>query len=138
MEQSAIRASYYTSLKASEDEVGRTADCLRSLGFDPWVFKKSRQDEKAKGVDIALTKDMLSHAFLANYEVAVLVGGDGDYVPLVQEVKRLGKRVHVWFFTDQGLNPDLVRIADEFSDLTELFLREWASYQWQNLPGNKK
>jgi len=28
----------------------------------------------------ALTKDMLSHAFRDNYEVAVLVAGDGDYV----------------------------------------------------------
>ena len=49
---------------------------------------------------------MLSHAFRDNYEVAVLVAGDGDYVPVVQEVQRLGKIVFVWFFENEGLNPN--------------------------------
>ena len=44
---------------------------------------------RAKGVDIALTKDLLSHAFLDNYDAVVLVAGDGDYVPVVEELKRL-------------------------------------------------
>src|SRR4051794_12186407 len=45
----------------------------------------------AKGVDISLTKDMLVQAFLGNYDIAVLVAADGDYLPVVEEVKRLGK-----------------------------------------------
>ena len=61
----------------------------------------------SKGVDIALTCDMLSHASHDNYDVAVLIAGDGDYVPLVDEVKRLGKLVHLVFFQSTGLNPKL-------------------------------
>jgi uncharacterized LabA/DUF88 family protein len=78
-------------------------------------------------VDIALTKGMLSHAFLGNYQAAVLVAGDGDYVPLVQEVKRLGKRVTVAFFVGEayGLNPELRLIADEFVPLEQKFLNGW-------------
>jgi uncharacterized LabA/DUF88 family protein len=68
---------------------------ISGLGFNPVVFKRDSDQKKAKGVDIALTKDMLSHAFRDNYQIAVLVAGDGDYVPLVEEVKRLGKLVDV-------------------------------------------
>ena len=39
--------------------------------------------------------------------VAVLVAGDGDYVPLITEVKRLGKVVYVVFFNDYGLSTEL-------------------------------
>jgi len=48
---------------------------------------------------------MLSHAFLNNYDVATLIAGDADYVPLVEEVKRLGKVVYVLFFVSNGLSP---------------------------------
>jgi uncharacterized LabA/DUF88 family protein len=85
------RANYYTSVVGDADKLNKVAKRLWALGFDPHVFKKARQEEKAKGVDIALTKDMLSHAFRNNYEIAVLYAGDGDYVPLVEEVKSLGK-----------------------------------------------
>ena len=78
-------------------------------------------------MDIALTKDMLSHAFLGNYGVAVLVAGDGDYVPLIGEVKRLGKRVHLVFFEGEGLNPKLKLASDEFLDVTRQFLERWRS-----------
>jgi uncharacterized LabA/DUF88 family protein len=77
----------------------RTSAC--SCGY--WVssqnvFKKDKQGRKTKGVDITLTRDMLSHAFRGNYDVARLIAGDGDYLPLIEEVKRLGKRVQVCFF----------------------------------------
>jgi len=87
----ALRSMYYSSVVGSEEVITETRNALRHIGFEPHVFKKTRTDQKAKGVDIELTKDMLSHAFRQNYEAAVLVAGDGDYVPLVEEVKRLGK-----------------------------------------------
>jgi len=67
-------------------------------------------------VDITLATDMLSHAFNDNYEVVVLVAGDEDYVPLVQEVKRTGKQVALWFLQD-GLSRHLKRECDFFLDL---------------------
>jgi uncharacterized LabA/DUF88 family protein len=84
----AIRANYYTSLTGNDLKILSVKQALRALGFHPEVFKKVRREEKAKGVDIALVKDFLSHAFLDNYDVAVLVAGDWDYVPLITEVKR--------------------------------------------------
>jgi uncharacterized LabA/DUF88 family protein len=63
---------------------------IRQIGFHPEVFKK-KHGVKSKSVDITLSKDLLVHAFYNNYDVAVLIAGDGDYVPLVQEVKDWAK-----------------------------------------------
>lgn len=121
----AIRAYYYTSLTGDETQVLSVKQALWSLGFHPEVFKKGRPEDKAKGVDIALAKDFLSHAFLDNYDAAVLVAGDGDYVPLITEVKRLGKVVYVVFFRDCGLSTELQLAADMFFEMEDFFLEHW-------------
>lgn len=125
IQQWAVRAHYYASFVGDDKTEDQIRDDLRTLHFSPQIFKKTRQDQKAKGVDIALTKDMLGHAFLGNYDTAVLIAGDGDYVPLVEEVKRRGRRVVVWFFRDHGLSPELLRVADDFRDVSDLFLDAW-------------
>lgn len=91
------------------------------------MFKKVRKEDKAKGVDIALTIDMLSHAFMGNYDTAMLIAGDADYVPLVNEVKHLGKRVVVLFF-ETSITSDLKLAADAFSDISNGFSLAWKDY----------
>ena len=59
------------------------------------------------------------------HDVAVLFGGDGDYIPLVEEVKRLGKLVYVAFFDDDTVSDDLKMAADRFFDLSELLVQTW-------------
>src|SRR5438874_10350589 len=44
-----IRAYYYTSLVGDEQRIVTVKEALWTLGFSPEVFKKSRQDQKAKG-----------------------------------------------------------------------------------------
>jgi uncharacterized LabA/DUF88 family protein len=115
-EPRSIRSYYYTTCVGSEEVRDAVRQQLWTIGFEPHVFKKDKQTRKTKGVDIALTKDMLSHAFRGNYEVVRLIAGDGDYVPLVEEVKRLGKRVDICFIGD-CVSPDLRLAADRFIDL---------------------
>ena len=56
-----------------------------------------------------------------------MVSGDGDYVPVLEEVKHLGKLVCVAFFLDEGFN-DQLRLASDFvSDMTSVFLEKWKS-----------
>lgn len=128
IQHSAVRAHYYTSVTGDEDLINDIRGRLWSLGFHPEVFKKARQDEKAKGVDIALTKDMLTHAFFNNYEVAVLIAGDGDYIPLVDEVKRLGKVVCLAFLSASGLNLNLQLKADMFAEIGSSFRVHWGAH----------
>lgn len=125
MQQRPIRATFYTGVTGADALIQEVRQKLKELAFQPQVFKRIRKDAKAKGVDIALTKDMLSHAFRGNYETAVLISGDGDYVPLVEEVQRLGKRVVLWFFEGDSLNRELKLGADDFVDITTFFLDAW-------------
>ena len=50
---------------------------------------------KEKAVDIALTVDMLRMAVANEYDTAYLLANDGDYTPLVKEVRDIGKKVFV-------------------------------------------
>jgi uncharacterized LabA/DUF88 family protein len=126
----AIRSYYYTSVVGDEPKRSAVRRALWELGFHPEVFKKTKQDQKAKGVDIALAKDFLSNAYNDNYDVAVLVAGDGDYIPLVEEVKRLGKVVYVAFFCDKGfgLNEDLELSSDRSFEFGSLFQEKWVEF----------
>ena len=64
------------------------------------------------------------HAFNNNYDIAVLISGDGDYVPVVEEVKRMGKSVYVLFFEEQklGLNRNLRLASDKFFKMKSVFV----------------
>jgi hypothetical protein len=75
------RCYYYTCTPGDGLERERVHDALMECGFSPVVFHKPKSDKKAKGVDIALTKDMLMHAFFGNYEIAVLVSGGQSLPP---------------------------------------------------------
>lgn len=49
-----------------------------------------------KCVDIALASSMMFYAALPYaYDLAVLIGGDRDYVPVLKKVRQLGKRVAI-------------------------------------------
>ena len=91
--------------------------------FTPRFWKE--KGRRSKGVDITLTKDMLGHGYHGNYDVAVLWAGDEDYVPLVNEVKRMGKAVYVVFFERSCLDEEL-RLASDFClDVEPMFLDSW-------------
>ena len=118
-----IRTYYYTSVMGDDQKVSGVIDQLKEAHVDkPRVYKKSRT-KGSKQVDIALCVDMLTNAHRNNYDVAVLIAGDEDYVPLVEAVQAEGKRVFVWFL-DNGLSPLLRRAADRFEDLGILLFSE--------------
>lgn len=79
----------------------------------PCVFKKSKKSAKRKGVDIRMTIDMLNSSLMDNVDSIYLLSGDGDFIPLIQEIMRRGKQVYVMALSD-GLNPELQVSADGF------------------------
>lgn len=119
----ATRAYYYTSTTSDEPGWTESRLALRAIGFEPRLFKRERG--RSKAVDVALTTDVLTLAAEGRYEVAVIFAGDGDYVPLVEAVKRMGRHVVVGFFESNGLSPELRIAADEFVDLTAHFRNRW-------------
>ena len=49
--------------------------------------------EKEKQVDVRIAVDLVSMAQRDEYDVAYLLSADGDFVPAVEEARRLGKQV---------------------------------------------
>lgn len=112
------RVAYYDALP---DDGGTDPDDLRGylrcverlpdteLGFGLLRGRHRRQ----KGVDTQLSVDMVVGAFTGAFQVAVLVAGDADFIPAVQEVKRRGVLVVV-AACESSLSEDLVAAADRF------------------------
>jgi Uncharacterized conserved protein len=84
------------------------------LGFGSTRGGTRKRPPRQKGVDTLIAVDMLVGAFTNLFSVAVLVAGDADFVPVVNEVKRRGVMVVVAAAMDGSLSDDLRRAADRF------------------------
>ena len=62
--------------------------------FDKRVSKNTFE----KKVDVRIAIDMVSFAYEDAYDTAILVSGDGDFLPVIKKVKELNKNVEVWAF----------------------------------------
>lgn len=123
------RAHYYTSVKADHVEIDRIRAALHRMDFKPTVIKRASGTRKAKAVDISLATDMLSNAFHDNYDAAVLLSGDGDFCPVVEEIQRLGKVVYVMTMGIAGVSNELLLASDAYRDISKEFFRLWDEEQ---------
>jgi uncharacterized LabA/DUF88 family protein len=134
-----IRTAYYTAACGSEDFL----DEIRSekTGFHlgahprnplsppsfatvhsgvlPVVFKKKR-NQSSKGVDIRITLDNLSNCYMNNFDSMYLISGDADFIPVIEDVMRRGKKVHVAALSS-GASPKLRMAGDSFHLLDDFF-----------------
>lgn len=76
-----------------------------------------------KGVDIQLTTDLLTHSFKNNYDVAILVAGDSDYMGALQAVKDNGKNIEVALFGKERTSRSLREVADRVITIDRRLLR---------------
>ncbi len=72
-----------------------------------------------KGIDVALAVEALALAYQDAYDSALLVSGDGDYVELVEGIKRTGKHVECAMFKNQSAGI-LLEYVDIFQPLDDL------------------
>lgn len=79
-----------------------------------------------KGVDTLLTVEMMEGCLRDTFDVAILFAADEDYVPLVEAVKRDGRRV-VHAFLDVANHGRRLRSAcDDYRVVTEADLADFA------------
>ena len=76
-----------------------------------------------KGVDIQLATDMITHSYKNNYDVAVLVAGDNDFVGALQAVKDNGKNVEVALFGKERTSMQLREVADRVITMNARFIK---------------
>jgi len=73
---------------------------------------------KQKRVDCLLTADLVRLAWLSRIDTAVIVGGDDDFVPAVEEAKMAGVFVRLFHSTESCSN-ELLQVCDECRPIDE-------------------
>ena len=131
-----VRMYYYNALVGKLEEPERFKDqdkffksvapipyTERRLGRLVYTSQWPSSPPFEKGVDVQLATDMITHAFKNNYEVAILVAGDNDYVGAIQAVKDNGKHVEVALFGQERTSRQLRDVADRVIALDGRILR---------------
>ncbi len=122
--------TYYYNAPLTEDYdeelregQARFFDSLRRIPYVTVRFGKlhRRPDGSMveKGIDVAIAVEALSLAYQNAYDTALIVSGDGDYVELVEAIKRQGKHVESAMFRNQSAG-SLLEHVDLFQNLDEL------------------
>jgi aryl-alcohol dehydrogenase-like predicted oxidoreductase len=91
-----------------------------------YLRRSKRDGRHQKGVDVLLAIEMIVGAVDHAYEVGLLVAVDGDFVPLLEEIRRRGMRVALAASKDPGtppLSPDLRRHCDLFIPIDATYLK---------------
>lgn len=130
----ALRAIYYASVVGDEAKLLSTANALREIRLFPdhaphWahenplypkVFRRQKGRDGAKGIDVQLSVDILSNVYQDNCDAVMLMAGDGDYAPVLEECIHRGKIAIVAAFSD-GLSESLRQRADTFYLLDDYY-----------------
>ncbi len=130
-----LRVSYYSTLVGDDDtqeevkqRISRISYTYRNIHdrkkstLNPHYFKKEKRAKKTKSVDINLTIDALRHTYNDSVDVVYLLSGDGDYLPLIEEIMRQGKQAWIGAFSS-GCNSGLKFTADKFISLDKIFFQ---------------
>lgn len=126
-----IRITYYTSIFGGSERAPEVKSLIQQQQYPcgdertrTWqrlnaaVFTKSQQAKKTKIVDMRICIDALANTIDRNMDVLFLVAGDGDYVPLIEEVMRHGIRTCVLALSE-GLSGAMTGVGDEFKCLDD-------------------
>lgn len=92
--------------------------------------KEPAAQPESKWVNADLASEMTYLATLPGaYDVAVLVGGDADYVPVLRRIRRLGKRVQLVAMNTSGrpISSRMLMTATGCFDFPHLFMDEHAA-----------
>ena len=90
------------------------------LGFGE--LRGLKRPFRQKGVDTLIAVDVLVGAFSELFDVAVLVTGDADFTPVVEEVRRRGVMVAI-AGVDGSVSDDLRRVADRYIEIDSQWLK---------------
>ena len=119
----------FTSKKATPEQLKLDRDRHHDLmhaGIEPKYLPMS-QTQGEKGTDVALAVDALQVGLGGKIDIAVLVSGDGDFVPLVRALNKQGVRVlgvYFKFKTKDGkesfINERLLSVINYAVDINSL------------------
>lgn len=107
---------------AADEDTKRLHDSLSENGFrlmNRESMVKRDGDYVQKEVDVSLACEMLEHALLNHFDIAIVVSGDRDFVPAMQKVQAAGKRVEVAAF-ENVYSSECKKVADVYYMLNDV------------------
>ena len=96
-------------------------------GFTKFTLRLGRLEKRPagtiveKGVDVRLAVDMIMDAYSNRYDDAILLSGDGDFVPAIEAAKLMGKSVEV-AYTRKTFH--LFQTCSRFTLIDQAFLKD--------------
>ena len=90
-------------------------------------IKKTADGFSQKGLDVLMTIEVLKAAS-AGMPLIILVAGDSDYVPLIEEIRNSQTNVRLVYAEEEGVGAhrDLILAADERVQITQDFLTKFS------------
>lgn len=98
-------------------EAIRSNSSFLEIRAKPLQYAKGRVFQK--GVDVQLAVDLVSHAYINSYDVAVVCSGDVDLIESIRLVKNLGKKVIV-FSHPYTTASQILKDCDYYIDLSKI------------------
>jgi len=100
----------YSDQKKYYDEL----DKIRGVEVKLGSLVKLQSGFRQKGVDVLLAIDVLTKAYQNHYDIAILICGDRDIIPLIHAVKdSTGKRIYGVLFKDHS-SSEIEKMYDDF------------------------
>jgi uncharacterized LabA/DUF88 family protein len=119
-ESKSFQGYFYTGVNSANQKEKQFLSNICSLGYKIIGKEIIRQPDGIKAnLDVELALDMHHKALNNEYDTAILVSGDGDFIDVVKRLQELGKRVEVVSFRKRT-NKELIKVADAYLDLTEI------------------
>lgn len=91
----------FSSRDAAEHQLKRDRQVYQDLmhaGIEPKFMPMPQSGQEEKGADVSLAIDAMQIGLEGKVDIAVLVTGDGDFVPLVRALMKQGIRVMAAYF----------------------------------------
>lgn len=66
------------------------------------VKRNGRIEYEMKGDDTHLVSDLVGEAYEDNYDTAIIVSGDEDFISPIQRVRKLGKKIENAYFSSSS------------------------------------
>lgn len=119
MDRRLVKSIVYDSCTGESDYRWAFFECLEKMGFQLVVRDYLHSDKEQKEVDVAMAMGMLTEAYRDSFDTAIVVSGDRDFLPALEALKDMGKRVEVASFMDNASNA-VIEYADRFINMDKL------------------
>ena len=108
----AVRKKIEKALKKYEDNLEKIQDCDKLDIKHGHLIISKKDSSRQKGVDTLIAIDMITKAYENQYDYAILVAGDADFIPIVNAVKHAGPIVVLAYPRETTYSKELSHTVD--------------------------